>query len=216
MLIRSGDSILQKNKVENLKIAIQKLNGIIIRPGETFSLCYLVGRATRRKGYLEANTLSNGKVAVKVGGGLCKLPILINWICLHSPLTVVECHQHSFDPFPDEPGIVPSGSGPTFFYNYLDYQFKNNTSHTFQLLFWQENEYLHGDLRVDTELPHKYQVFEANDRFVKVEGNFYRRYEVWRHKYDTKSQTEPIETQLIQENNSLVKYIPDDFILEEP
>jgi len=214
--IRLGDPILQKNKVQNLKIAINNLNGIIIHPGETFSLCYLIGCATKRKGYLEANTLSNGKVSVKIGGGLCKLPILINWICLHSPLTVVECHQHSFDPFPDEAGVIPSGSGPTFFYNYLDYQFKNNTNYTFQFLFSQENEYLNGDLRTDTELPYRYHVFEANDRFVKAGENFYRKTEIWRQKYDVKLHAEPIETQLIQKNNALVKYIPSEYISEEP
>jgi len=215
MSVRSDDLVLQNNKMENLKLAIHKLNGIIINPGETFSLCYLIGCATKRKGYLEANTLSNGKVAVKIGGGLCKLPILINWICLHSPLTITECHQHSFDPFPDEAGVVPSGSGPTFFYNYLDYQFTNNTSYTFQFLFWLENNYLSGDLRVNIELPYRYEVFETNNRFVKIQENFYRRNEIWRHKYDASSPTEPIETQLIQKTNSLVTYIPDNFVSEE-
>ncbi|MCL2398705.1 MAG: VanW family protein [Defluviitaleaceae bacterium] len=213
--IRLGDTALQKNKVENLKIAVNKLNGVLIHPGETFSLCWLLGCATKRKGYLEANTIQNGRVVARIGGGLCKLPILINWICLHSPLTVLECHQHSFDPFPDEPGVIPSGSGPTFFYNYLDYQFKNNTNYTFQFLFWQENEYLCGDLRVDTELPYKYYVFEANDHFVKAKGNFYRKNEVWRHKYETNSHEEPVETQLIYKNNSLVKYVPDEYISDD-
>jgi len=205
--VRSGDLALQKNKVENLKIATGKLNGIIIYPGETFSLCYLLGCVTKRKGYLKANTILNGKLTASIGGGLCKLPILIDWICLHSPLTIVERHQHSFDPFPDEPGVIPSGSGPTFFCNYLDYQFKNNTDYAFQFLFWQENEYLCGDLRVDTELPYRYHVFEANDHFVKVGDNFYRKTEIWRQKCGS-------EAELIRKNNSLLKYIP--HISQEP
>ncbi len=46
VLIRKlGDSDiqLQYNKVANLKIAIKKLDGIIIKPNETFSFCKLVG-----------------------------------------------------------------------------------------------------------------------------------------------------------------------------
>jgi len=210
--IRLGDSALQNNKIQNLKIAAHKLNGIIIRPGEIFSLCYSLGCATKRKGYLEANTISSGKLVVRVGGGLCKLPILIDWICLHSPLTIIERHQHSFDPFPDEPGVIPSGSGPTFFYNYLDYQVKNNTSDVFQFLFWQENGYLCGDLRTDTEPLCRYHVFEVNDHFIKIGDNFYRINETWRQKYDAKSSSRPTETQLVRKNNSLVKYIPEKYI----
>src|SRR5690606_27655472 len=37
---------LQINKITNLKIAIKNLDGIIIKPGETFSFCKLVGLPT--------------------------------------------------------------------------------------------------------------------------------------------------------------------------
>jgi len=199
---------LQDNKAVNLKIALLKLNGVIIHPGETFSLCRLLGCATKRKGYKEARTLQNGKVAVLVGGGLCKMVALIDWICLHSPLTVVECHQHSFDHSPDEEGEVPSGTGPTYFYNYLDYQIKNDTPYTFQVLLHLDGDYLNGELRVDTAMPHKYQAFEANDHFVKTEDNIYRKIEIWQHKYaenETAAETN-VETKLIRKTKVLIKY----------
>ncbi|MCD7898377.1 MAG: VanW family protein [Bacteroides sp.] len=43
---------MQINKITNLKIAAGHLNSILIKPGETFSFCKLVGLPTRRKGYL--------------------------------------------------------------------------------------------------------------------------------------------------------------------
>lgn len=43
----------QQNKVVNLKIAIKQLDGIVIRPGEIFSYWRLIGKPTRRKGYVE-------------------------------------------------------------------------------------------------------------------------------------------------------------------
>ena len=196
------------NKIENLKIAIGKLDSIIIRPGETFSFCYLVGNATRRKGYGEARVFSNGEVITGIGGGLCKLTVLIHWLCLHSPLTVTEYHSHSFEPFPDDEGAVPSGYGPTLFYNYLDYQCLNSTDYIFQFRFWIENECLHGDLRVDTALPYRYHVFEKNNRFSKVDEQFYRCKEIWRQKYCITG--ELLETQLVQKNNVRVKYVPDE------
>ena len=81
VLIRKlGDSdlALQYNKVENLKIAIQKLDGIIVKPGEIFSFCYLVGCASKRKGYLDGMLLLNGEAIAGVGGGICQIANLIH------------------------------------------------------------------------------------------------------------------------------------------
>jgi len=202
------DICLQQNKVQNLSIAIAKISGIIIKPGETFSFCRLVGCATRRKGYLEGVLLSNGEAVAGVGGGLCQIANLIHWLCLHSPLTVTERHHHSFDPFPDAGRVVPFGSGATIFYNYIDYQFRNDTPHTFQLLFWIDEKCINGDLRVDTELDYKYHVFEKNHEFVKDGENYYRRNELWREKYLKWESGKVVETELLQKNNALVKYIP--------
>ena len=216
VLIRKlGDSdlILQYNKVENLKIAVEKLNGIIINPGETFSFWYLVGCPTKRKGYLNGMLLSEGEALEGIGGGLCQIANLIHWLCLHSPLTVTERHHHSYDPFPDSGRVVPFGSGASAFYNYIDYQFKNETEYTFQLLFWFDDKYINGDLRVNTELPYKYHVFEKNHRFIKIEESFYRQNELWREKYDKKS-GDVFETELLQKNNALAKYIPDEYETE--
>ena len=213
LIRRLGDSDLamQYNKVENLKIAITKLNGIIIKPNEIFSFWYLVGRATRKKGYLDGMLLSNGEAIAGIGGGLCQITNLIHWLCLHSPLTVTERHHHSFDPFPDDGRVVPFGSGATIFYNYVDYQFKNNTENTYQLLFWLDQKCINGDLRIDVELPYKYHVFEKNHQFVKVGDSFYRRNELWREKYYKKGSGQVIETEFIQKSNSLVKYIPESY-----
>ena len=205
------DLSLQYNKVENLKIAIKKLNGILIRPGEVFSFCKSVGCATKKKGYIDGILLSNGEAKAGIGGGLCQITNLIHWILLHSPLIIIEHHHHSFDPFPDEGRVVPFGSGATVFYNYIDYQFKNNTDFTFQLLFWLDKKCINGDLRVNEELPYKYHVFEKEHHFVKDGNNFYRRNELWRKKYSKKDSGETIEVEMLRKNNSLVKYIPDEY-----
>ena len=71
------DIQLQYNKVTNLKLAIQKINGIIIKPGETFSFCKLVGKTTERKGYLPGILLFHGDSKVGIGGGICQIANLI-------------------------------------------------------------------------------------------------------------------------------------------
>lgn len=47
--LKDVDMILQHNKVKNLELAIGHINGIVIRPGETFSIWKLVGRPTKAK-----------------------------------------------------------------------------------------------------------------------------------------------------------------------
>lgn len=44
------DPVLQYNKAENIAIAGGKINGIIVRPGESFSFWGTVGKITKRKG----------------------------------------------------------------------------------------------------------------------------------------------------------------------
>ena len=56
------DIQLQINKKKNLEIAGNKIDGVIIEPGEIFSLWNLVGRTTKRKGYLEGLVVTDSHV----------------------------------------------------------------------------------------------------------------------------------------------------------
>ncbi|HGT2734341.1 TPA: VanW family protein [Pseudomonas aeruginosa] len=137
LIRRLGDSdlALQRNKVVNLRLAVDCMNGVSIGPGEYFSFCRLVGRPSARRGFVEGMELSFGEARSGIGGGICQLSNLIHWMALHSPLRVVERANHSFDPFPDEGRILPFGSGAAIFYNFIDLVLHNPTADTFQLRF---------------------------------------------------------------------------------
>jgi vancomycin resistance protein VanW len=206
-----SDAQLQVNKVTNLKIASKKINGIIIKPGETFSFCKLVGFPSKLKGYLTGMELSNGKVKAGIGGGLCQIANLIHWLVMHSPLTVTERHHHSFDPFPDEGRVLPFGSGATVFYNYLDYQVTNKTDHTFQFNLWFSEKCLEGELRIDKELDYTYHVYEKDHDFLKINDKYYRKNEIWRDKTDKFRSGKILQTDMIAKNFAKVMYIPESF-----
>jgi len=176
------DMQLQCNKVNNLAIAIKRIDGILIKPGETFSFCKLVGLTTKQKGYLPGMLLSCGEAKPGIGGGICQISNLIHWLVIHSPLIVTERYHHSFDPFPDDRRVLPFGSGATVFYNYIDYQFMNCTSYTFQLRLWLSDKCLEGELRVDQNSDFAYHVFEKDHQFIKVGEKYYRKNEIWRNK----------------------------------
>ena len=214
LLKKLGDNNeqLQINKVTNLKIAIGKVNGIIIKPGETFSFCKLVGLPTKRKGYLLGMELTFGEARAGIGGGICQISNLIHWLVIHSPLTVTERYHHSFDPFPDDGRVLPFGSGATVFYNYRDYQFTNNTKHTFQINLWFTDKCLEGELRIDTELDYAYHVTEKEHQFLEIDGQFYRKNEIWRDKILKFQSGKIVETELITKNFARVTYTPDNYV----
>jgi vancomycin resistance protein VanW len=206
-----SDKQLQINKVTNLKIAVGKINGILIKPQETFSFCKLVGLPTKRKGYLLGMELSFGEARAGIGGGICQISNLIHWLVIHSPLTVTERYHHSFDPFPDDGRVLPFGSGATVFYNYRDYQFTNTTEHTFQLNLWLSDKYLEGELRIDQELDYAYHITEQEHQFLKIDGQFYRKNEIWRNKILKFEGGKVIETELITKNFARVSYKPENY-----
>jgi vancomycin resistance protein VanW len=167
LLRQVGDSemYLQHNKVTNLTLAARRLDGVLIRPGETFSFNKVVGNCTRRRGYLEGMRLSNGEAVPGVGGGICQLANLLYWMVMHSPLTVTERSEHSFDPFPDNGRVLPWGTGCSIVYNYVDLQLRNDTESTFELRVGVGERYLEGELRADREQPMSYKVFARDERF---------------------------------------------------
>ncbi len=217
LLIRklgNTDPQLQVNKITNLRIAVASLDGVMVRPGETFSFCKLVGKPTRRRGFVEGLELCRGEARSGVGGGICQIANLLHWLVLHSPLTVVERSQHSFDPFPDEGRIIPFGTGAAIFYNYVDYQFENRTPWTFQIRLWLADKTLEGDLRCSHELEHKYRVIEKNHAFLKIGTRFYRTNEIWRKK-TRKCESVAESEELITRNFALLKYEPTSFLSVE-
>ena len=64
---------LQENKAVNLSLAAPKINGILIRPHETFSFWYLVGKLTEKKGFKEGLTIFADHPSSGIGGGMCQM-----------------------------------------------------------------------------------------------------------------------------------------------
>ncbi len=177
ILIKTGkgiDPVLQHNKAVNLNIACKSLNGLVIRPGETFSFWHRVGNPSKSRGYKDGRVIIGGKMIPGVGGGLCNLGNTIHWLILHSPLTVKEVHFHSDALAPDHGPREPLSAGTAVSYNYIDFRFKNETDQNFQLCLWCDDTYLHGELRSQHELTDSYEIVEDDHHFHKEGDKYYR------------------------------------------
>jgi len=209
---------LQHNKVVNLRLASARTDGVVIRPGETFSFNKVVGNCTRRKGYVVGMRLSNGDATAGVGGGICQLANLLHWMFLHSPLTVVERSEHSFDPFPDKNRVLPWGVGCSIVWNYVDLVVRNDTDITFQLHTWLDDRHLRGELRADRPVQHSYRVEARHEEFVRVRSDdrdrVWRRNEIWRTLIDRRTGNVAGE-ELVKRNCAVVKYPPPEHLVVE-
>ena len=210
--LSEDEMVLQRNKVVNLRLAAARTDGLLIGPGETFSFNKVVGNCTRSKGYVEGMRLSNGDAVAGVGGGICQLANLIHWMVLHSPLTVVERSEHSFDPFPDKGRVLPWGVGCSIVYNYVDLVVRNDTAATFQLRTWVGDRHLRGELRSDRQPESSYRVEARDEQFLRREGRVYRRNEIWRTVIDRRTGGTTGE-ELLKRNCALVKYLPDEALI---
>jgi vancomycin resistance protein VanW len=199
---------LQRNKVTNLRLASRRVDGLLIRPGQTFSFNKVVGSCTRRKGYVEGMRLSNGDAVSGVGGGICQLANLLHWMFLHSPLTVVERSEHSFDPFPDKGRVLPWGVGCSIVYNYVDLIVRNDTDRTFRISAEVGDRLLHGELRCDRPLALSYKVEARDEQFLRrPDGQVFRRNEIWRINLDRRT-GDVVSEELLKRNCALVRYVP--------
>ncbi|MCQ2752089.1 MAG: VanW family protein [Coriobacteriales bacterium] len=196
---------LQLNKAVNIGIASSKINGVLILPGEEFSLWDLVGSTTKRKGYLDGRVIKYNKLVPGTGGGLCNLGHTLHLLVVHSPLTVTEFNKHSDALAPDEGKRVPFSAGTSIAYNYLDFRFKNNTNNVYQILIRTEGEELYSQIRSNVDDPHFYEINEENHCFKKEGNKYFRCSKIYKDTFN-KSNKARIAHDLLWDNHSEVMF----------
>lgn len=114
----------EEARQNNIRITCNSLTNTEIKPGETFSFCNTVGKATKEKGYKEADIYVEGEKQQGLGGGNCQVSTtLYNAVIKVEGLEIVERHEHS--------GYVPyieKGKDAAVAYGSYDFKFKNNTN----------------------------------------------------------------------------------------
>lgn len=203
------DIIYQYNKAENLKITAKTMDGILIRPGETFSFS-LLSRKSRKYGKLKNGLiLVDGKITAQKGGGTCHLSNMLYQLFLMSPLTVTERHSHNVKSFPDPDGSDTDGIDATISEGWLDLKAKNNTYDIFQIKISFDDKYMYGTILSNCQFNVKYEITNENTRYVSEGGNTYKYTTVARVKRD-KFSGKHLETEKLYNEKILIAYtLPD-------
>jgi len=205
--LRGDDMVYQQGKIKNLSVALPRLSGIVLHPGQVMSFCYLIGKPSKRRGFVPGMVLTGGRVSPGIGGGLCQMSNLIYWITLHTPLTVVQRYRHGYDVFPDSNRKQPFGSGATCAHPYLDLMIRNNTDYDFKLCLEMDDEYLRGAWYGAKAPSEGYEIVEKNHEMrVEAFGGYSRHNELWRNVYNTKGSF--LREEMISENHAMMMYSP--------
>ncbi len=122
-------STSDQNRVNNLRVALNLLNGKVIMPGETFSYNSVVGAATAAQGFKPAATFSGGRVINEVGGGICQTVSTLYNTALLANLEIVQRKQHSLPV-----AYVPGSRDATVYYPSIDFKFKNTRQYPIKIV----------------------------------------------------------------------------------
>ena len=120
-----------QNRVTNIHLIADATRGVVIEPGQTFSLNTHVGVRTAEKGYLPAGGITNGVVVDQLGGGISQFTTTLFNAAFFAGLDYGEYQAHSiyFSRY-------PYGREATLSHPHPDLQVVNNTP--YGVLMWPE------------------------------------------------------------------------------
>jgi hypothetical protein len=125
-----AERVLQAGKVQNLRVAIRRLDGIVIPPAQVFSFWKQVGPPNRFRGFVPGRELRQGCLIPSVGGGLCQLSNALYDCALQAGFRIQERHAHT----QVVPGSLAAiGRDATIFWNYVGLRFESSRGFLVQI-----------------------------------------------------------------------------------
>lgn len=111
------------NRRHNISVGAAKLNGVLIAPGEEFSLVKTLGDIDGSTGYLPELVIKGDKTIPEYGGGLCQIATTMFRVALDAGLPITERRSHSYRVVYYE----PAGMDATIYSPRPDLKFINDT-----------------------------------------------------------------------------------------
>ena len=111
------------NRIHNIKVGAEAVDGMLIAPGEEFSLVETLGEIDAAAGYLPELVIKNNKTIPEYGGGLCQVATTIFRSALESGLPITARQNHSYRVSYYE----PAGTDAAVYDPWPDVRFLNDT-----------------------------------------------------------------------------------------
>lgn len=111
-------------RTTNIKNGAKALNGLLIKPGEEFSMIKSLGSIDEANGYLKEAVIRGDAIYYEYGGGLCHTSTTLFRTVLNAGLPITMRQNHSYN----MPYYEPAGIDATIYDPYPDFRFINDTN----------------------------------------------------------------------------------------
>ena len=146
-----------KSRVHNIRVGADRMNGILVAPGDVFSFVDRLGEVDASTGYLPELVIKGDKIIPEYGGGICQVSTTMFRAAIESGLAIIERRPHSIP----VRYYNPQGYDATIYPGVVDLKFQNDT-----------DSYILIQSRVEGTMI-AFDVFGAPDgRTVKIEGPY--------------------------------------------
>ena len=127
------------NRKHNIKVGVEKMSGIIIKPGEEFSFNTYLGPVEAYAGFKPELVIKRTGTVPELGGGLCQVSSTTFRAAMHAGLPITARRNHSYA----VSYYAPNGTDATIYPGVQDLKFTNDTGNS--ILVWpyfKEDSYL--------------------------------------------------------------------------
>lgn len=120
-------------RIQNIVTAAAQYDGLLVAPGEVFSMGSVLGDVSLENGYAEALIIYGGRTIKGVGGGVCQVSTTLFRTVFFAGFPVVERYSHAYRVSyyeMDRSGSVDTdfaGLDATVYFPLVDFKFKNDT-----------------------------------------------------------------------------------------
>lgn len=118
------------NRIKNIRHGINKLDGLLIAPGEEMSLIDELKPFTLSDGYLPELVIKGDEIKPEIGGGLCQIGSTTFRAVMNSGLGITQRRNHSLVVnYYNDPSNGNPGTDATLYDPNPDFRFVNDTEH---------------------------------------------------------------------------------------
>jgi vancomycin resistance protein YoaR len=121
-------------RIQNIQTAASRFHGLLVAPGETFSMAQALGDVSLDNGYEEALIIFGDRTIKGVGGGVCQVSTTLFRNVFFAGFPIVERHPHAYRVYYYELTAGNShdaslaGLDATVFVPLVDFTFVNDTA----------------------------------------------------------------------------------------
>ena len=122
------------NRVNNIHLAADRLDGVTLLPGDVFSYNETVGQRTEEAGFRMAGAYADGEVTEEIGGGICQVSSTLYCAAMYAQMKTVSRTNHYF-----AVGYLSMGYDATVSWKQPDYKFRNDREYPVKLVCYYDD-----------------------------------------------------------------------------